>query len=67
MGWMTQKSGFDSKQVQKISLFSYRVQTTSGGHSAYYLTVLRDLSPGLKWQGHEADYSPSSSAKVKNA
>jgi hypothetical protein len=25
------------------------------------------LSPGVKWPGHEADYSPPSSAEVKNA
>jgi hypothetical protein len=24
------------------------------------------VSPGVKWQGHEADHSPPSSAEVKN-
>jgi len=25
------------------------------------------VTPGVKWQGHEADHSPPSSAKAKNA
>jgi hypothetical protein len=25
------------------------------------------LSPGVKWQGRDADHSPTSSAEVKNA
>jgi hypothetical protein len=28
--------------------------------------VLEALSPGVKWLGHKADHSPSSSAEVKN-
>jgi hypothetical protein len=39
----------------------HRVQTVSGIHSATYLSL------GVKRPGCEADYSPPSSAEVKNA
>jgi hypothetical protein len=36
------------------------------GHPAFYAVGWGAFSPDVKWVGHEADSSPSSSAKVKN-
>jgi len=44
-----------------------RVQTGSGAHPASYLVGTRGSFPGVKRSEREADYSPPSSAKVKNA
>jgi hypothetical protein len=42
------------------------VQNGSGAHPASYMGT-RGSFPGVKQLGHEADHSPSSSGKVKNA
>jgi hypothetical protein len=47
----------------KIFFFS-SVQTDSGAHTVSYPICTRGFSPGLKWQGLEADHSPPSSAEV---
>jgi hypothetical protein len=44
-----------------------RVQNGSGAHPASYPTLTRGSFPGGRAAGHEADHSPPSSAKVKNA
>jgi hypothetical protein len=45
----------------------HRVQNGSGAHSASYPMGTGGLSLGVKRPGREADHSPSSSAKAKNA
>jgi hypothetical protein len=62
MGW-TGWSGLDSLQKQEIFL-SQSVHTGCGAHPASYTSVA--LAPGVKWPEREADYSPPSSAKIKN-
>jgi hypothetical protein len=44
---------------------NHRVQNTSGAHSASIQWVPGALSLGVKRPGSEADYSPPSSAEVK--
>jgi len=58
--------GVGRLEVPTISLL-HHVQTGSGDHPASYPVGIRAPSLGLKWLGHEADHSPSSSIKVKNA
>jgi hypothetical protein len=43
----------------------HRVQNGSGAHPASYPVGIRALSLGVKRPGREADYSPPSSAEVK--
>jgi hypothetical protein len=43
------------------------VQNSSGARPASYLMGTRGSSPGVKRPGRETDYSPPSSAEVKNA
>jgi hypothetical protein len=45
----------------------HRVQNGSGAYPASCPMGTRDSFPGVKWQGREADNSPSSSAEVQNA
>jgi hypothetical protein len=45
----------------------YTFQNGSGAHPASYPIGIRGSFPGLKRPGREADHSPPSSAKVKNA
>jgi hypothetical protein len=42
----------DDPEIRFLS--SHRVQTSFRAHPAYYLMVLRDLCPRLKWQEHGA-------------
>jgi hypothetical protein len=65
MGWTTKESGFDSQWGQEIFLM-YNVQTGSGAHPATYTVGHGGCFPKGKWQGHEADHSPTSNAEVKN-
>jgi hypothetical protein len=51
--------------LQDFSLL-HSVQSGSGARPTYYPVGTGALSPGVKWQGCEADHSPQSSAKVKN-
>jgi hypothetical protein len=44
----------------------YSIQTGFGAHTASYPTVFRALCLKKKQPGHEANHSPSFSAKVKN-
>jgi hypothetical protein len=41
------------------------VQTGSGAHPAFYPMGTWALTPGVKRQGHEADYSLPTSGEVK--
>jgi len=43
------------------------IQTGFGTHPVFYPVDIRGPSLGVNCPGHEADYSPPSSAKVKNA
>jgi hypothetical protein len=45
----------------------HHVQNGSGVHPASYPIGTRGFFPGVKRPGREADHSPPSSAKVKNA
>jgi hypothetical protein len=45
----------------------HHVQNGSRAHPASYPMDTRGSFPGVEWPGHEADHSPPSSAKVKNA
>jgi hypothetical protein len=44
----------------------HSVQTGSGAYLAFYPVGTGALSQGVKRQGREANYSPPSSAEVKN-
>jgi hypothetical protein len=48
-------------------LHHHHVQTSSDRQAASYPMDTRALSTGIKWLEHEADHSPPSSNKVKNA
>jgi hypothetical protein len=50
----------------KIFLFSIESRLALGSTQPPTQQILVTISPGVKWPGHEADYSPPSSAKVKN-
>jgi hypothetical protein len=52
--------------VARLSLH-HLIQTSSGAHLASFPVDIGALSPEVKQPGHEADYSPASSAEVKNA
>jgi hypothetical protein len=58
--------GFESQQGQGIVFPHHRVQDGSGAHPLPIQWVPGSLSLGVKWPGCEADYSPLSSAEVKN-
>jgi hypothetical protein len=57
--------GFDIQQGQDFSPL-HSIQTNSGAHPASCSIGTGGISPGVKQLGHEADYSPPSSAEVKN-
>jgi hypothetical protein len=63
MVWMVNELGFNSQQGSHLSL----VLAASGAHPFSHPVGARTVSPGVKCPGHEAEYSPPSSAKVKNA
>jgi hypothetical protein len=64
MGWMTEGSGFESRQGQEFSLL-HVVQIGSGDHPASYPIGTRSSIHGVKRQGREADRSPPASVEVK--
>jgi hypothetical protein len=59
--------GFNSWGGGKDISFCHYVQTSSGAQPAFYLMGTERSFPSVKWPGQEADHSPPSSAKVKNA
>jgi len=50
-----------------IFFLCHHVQISHGAHPASYPMGTGALLPGVKWPGYEADDSPPSSPKVKNA
>jgi hypothetical protein len=60
------RPGFESRQGKGFSSLRHRVQTGSGEHQPPTQRVTGALSPGIKWPGCEADYSPPSSEEFKN-
>jgi hypothetical protein len=67
MGWMIRVLGFNSWQGLGIFLFTTVSRTALVPTKPPIQWVLGALSLGVKQPGHEADHSPPSSAKVKNA
>jgi hypothetical protein len=67
MGWMIRVLGFDSWQGLGIFLFTTASGTALGHTKPPIQWVPGALSLGVKRPGREADHSPPSSAKVKNA
>jgi hypothetical protein len=63
---MIEEFVFDSWHRQEKFSLPYNIQTGFGDHPASYLTGTGGVSLRVKWQGHEADHSPPSSAEVKN-
>jgi hypothetical protein len=63
-GWTTEVSEFESRQGQNFSLF-HIVETGSEPTQPPIQCVPGTLSPGVKRQGREADYSPPASAEAK--
>jgi hypothetical protein len=57
--------GFDFRQRQEALIFYY-AQTGSRAYPVSYTVDIGNVSPGVKWEGREADHSPPSSAEVKN-
>jgi hypothetical protein len=51
---------------QEIFLYCRMPSLALGSTQPPIKWVLVSLSPGVKWPGHEADYSPPFSAMVKN-
>jgi hypothetical protein len=56
---------FEYRKEEDISPFR-AAQTSSGANPAPIQWVQRDISPRIKRQGCEADYSPATTADVKN-
>jgi hypothetical protein len=67
MGRTTEESGFDSQWRKEIFLFSVISRLALGPTQPSIQWVPGALFPGVKWQGHEADHVPPSSAEVKNS
>jgi hypothetical protein len=59
--------GFDSRQGLGVFLFTTASRMALGPTQPPIQWVPGALSLGVKQLGHEADHSPPSSAKVKNA
>jgi hypothetical protein len=66
MGWMAEKSRFDSWQRQKFSIFSTASRLTLGPTQPPIQWMLGALSLGFKQLERESDHSLLSSAKIKN-
>jgi hypothetical protein len=64
IGWTTKGSESESWWDQEFSLL-HIIQTSSGPTQPPIKLVPGTISLGVNWPGHEADYSPRSSAKVK--
>jgi hypothetical protein len=67
MGWTFRVLGFNSQQGLGIFLFITVSIMALGPTQFPFQWVTGTLSLGVKWLGREADYSPPSSAEVKNA
>jgi hypothetical protein len=62
------RAGFESRQGQGFSFLSSTTSRPALGPTQPPIPwAPRDLSPGIKQPGSEADHSPPSSAEVKNA
>jgi hypothetical protein len=57
---------FEFRWGQNFFLLHF-VQTALGAHPASYPIIIGGSLPGVKRTGHEAGYSPPSSAEVKNS
>jgi hypothetical protein len=64
-GWTVDGSEFESRYGQEYCLL-HRVQTGSGNYPASCTMGTGAFPRGVKKQGHEADYSHSSSSEFKN-
>jgi hypothetical protein len=64
-GWTIGVLGFDSRRGLGIFLFTTASRTALGPTQPPIQWVTGALSLGIKRQGREADYSPPSSAEVK--
>jgi hypothetical protein len=64
LGYRLDDWGFESQQELGIFLFTIVSRPALGFTPP---PIPGALSMGVKWLGHVADHSPSSSAKVKNA
>jgi hypothetical protein len=53
-------------EAGNFSLY-HHIQNSSGAQPASYPMGIRGSFPVGKWPGHEADYSPPSSAEIRNA
>jgi hypothetical protein len=61
MDWMSELESWEGRECSLL----YIVQTASGVHQTSYAIGTKGPFPGVKRQGHEADYSPPTSAEVK--
>jgi hypothetical protein len=66
MGWVTEESRFDSLQGQEHFTFFKSVQIKFGAQRTSCSVGTGTIFHGVKEKGHEGDYSPPSSAEVKN-
>jgi hypothetical protein len=60
------ESGFDSRQEQEISPFSVTYTPALGPTRSHIVWGRVAVSPEVKPQGCEAEYTPPSSAEVRN-
>jgi hypothetical protein len=67
VGYGLDDRGFESRQGLRIFLFTAVSRPALGPTQPPIQWVSRALSKGVKRPVHEADHSPPSSAKVKNA
>jgi hypothetical protein len=67
MGWSMEVLGYDSRLGLGIFLFTTASRTALGPTKPPIQWVPGALSLGVKRPGREADYSPPSTAEVKNA
>jgi hypothetical protein len=62
--WTTEESEFKFHEGQVFSIL-HIAHTGSVAHTTFYpMGIWRSFPGGIRWQGHEADYS-STSAEVK--
>jgi hypothetical protein len=67
VGWETEEFDLNSWQEQETFLF-FRVSRPAMGSSQLPIQwILGAISPGVKGQRYESEYSPPPSAKVKNS
>jgi hypothetical protein len=65
-GLQAGRPGFDFRLEQRFCLYSTESRPVLGPAEPPIQRVPGPLSPGVKWTGHEADYSSPSSTEVKN-